>query len=144
MFSGKDTPTLCFELWAQRNEPLAGLFHQLTPSAFLKPYPVTKELGRSIYFAFRGSKWYARPVTLAGKAEGRMKSAELYHACRYPAWHFFILHSSFIFPKMAECRGLAPLARRYALVSTEARFACPVGIPKMVHVAGLAPATFPS
>src|ERR1039457_4944781 len=32
--------------------------------------------------------------------------------------------------KMAECRGLAPLARRHALVSTEARFACPVGIPK--------------
>src|ERR1017187_9200783 len=31
---------------------------------------------------------------------------------------------------MAECRGLAPLARRHALVSTEARFACPVGIPK--------------
>jgi hypothetical protein len=23
-----------------------------------------KGLGRSIYFAFRGSKWYARPVTL--------------------------------------------------------------------------------
>ena len=30
---------------------------------------------------------------------------------------------------MAECRGLAPLARRHALVSTEARFACPVDIP---------------
>src|SRR5512138_816954 len=32
--------------------------------------------------------------------------------------------------KMAECRGLAPLARRHAFVSTEARLACPVGIPK--------------
>src|SRR5256884_8372669 len=30
---------------------------------------------------------------------------------------------------MAECRGLAPLARRHALVSTEARFARPVDIP---------------
>ncbi len=30
---------------------------------------------------------------------------------------------------MAECRGLAPLARRHALVSTEARPACPVDIP---------------
>src|SRR5438046_7428603 len=30
---------------------------------------------------------------------------------------------------MAECRGLAPLARRHALVSTEARSACPVDIP---------------
>ena len=30
---------------------------------------------------------------------------------------------------MAECRGLAPLARRHALVSTEARHACPVDIP---------------
>src|SRR3974377_652287 len=29
---------------------------------------------------------------------------------------------------MAECRGLAPHARRHALVSTEARFACPVRI----------------
>src|ERR1035441_6283659 len=32
--------------------------------------------------------------------------------------------------KMAECRELAPLARRHALVSTEARLACPVDIPK--------------
>ncbi len=32
---------------------------------------------------------------------------------------------------MAECRGLAPLARKHALVSTEARFACPVDIPEM-------------
>src|SRR5437660_11105631 len=31
--------------------------------------------------------------------------------------------------EMAECRGLAPLARRHALVSTEARLACPVDIP---------------
>src|SRR5436309_13774455 len=30
---------------------------------------------------------------------------------------------------MAERRGLAPLARRHALVSTEARFARPVDIP---------------
>ena len=30
---------------------------------------------------------------------------------------------------MAECRGLAPLAQRHALVSTEARLACPVDIP---------------
>ena len=41
---------------------------------------------------------------------------------------------------MAECRGLAPLARRHALVSTEARLACPVDIPEMVRVTGLAPA----
>ena len=32
--------------------------------------------------------------------------------------------------KVAECRGLAPLARRHALVSTEARLACPVDIPE--------------
>ena len=32
---------------------------------------------------------------------------------------------------MAECRGLAPHARRHALVSTEARLACPVGIPEI-------------
>jgi len=30
---------------------------------------------------------------------------------------------------VAECRGLAPLARRHALVSTEARLARPVDIP---------------
>src|SRR5665213_1853311 len=30
---------------------------------------------------------------------------------------------------MAECRGLAPLARKHALVSTEARLARPVDIP---------------
>ena len=47
------------------------------------------------------------------------------------------------YARMAECRGLAPLARRHALISTEARFACPVGIPTMVRVAGVAPATFP-
>ena len=77
---------------------------------------------------------------------------------------------------MAECRGLAPLARRHALVSAETRLARPVDIPngagirgdelvvepqaslspdqnherpipaqaKLVRVAGLAPATFPS
>ena len=45
--------------------------------------------------------------------------------------------------RLAECRGLAPLARRHAFVSTEARLACPVGIPEMVRVAGVAPATFP-
>ncbi len=32
--------------------------------------------------------------------------------------------------KMAECRGLAPLARRHALFSKQARFACPAGIPE--------------
>src|SRR6266487_4776243 len=32
--------------------------------------------------------------------------------------------------RLAECRGLAPLARRHALVSTEARSPCPVDIPK--------------
>ena len=45
-------------------EPLAGLFHQLTPSAFKNRNSARKGLGRSSYFAFRGSKWYARPVTL--------------------------------------------------------------------------------
>src|SRR5213593_4807368 len=37
----------------------------------------------------------------------------------------FELHAQ----RMAECRGLAPLARGHALVSNEARFACPVDIP---------------
>ena len=46
------------------SEPLAGLFHQLTPSTFKIRIQVMKGLGRSSYFAFRGSKWYARPVTL--------------------------------------------------------------------------------
>src|SRR5919197_3629584 len=40
--------------------------------------------------------------------------------------------------RMAECRGLAPLARGHALVSTEARSACPVGIPDLVGVGRLA------
>ena len=31
-------------------------------------YNKMKGLGRSIYFAFRGSKWYARPVTLRNPA----------------------------------------------------------------------------
>jgi hypothetical protein len=36
---------------------------------------------------------------------------------------------------MAECRGLAPLALvGHALVSTEARLACPVGIPEMAEL----------
>ena len=48
----------------ESDEPLAGLFHQLTPSAFKNRNSARKGLGRSIYFAFRGSKWYARPVTL--------------------------------------------------------------------------------
>ena len=42
------------------------------------------------------------------------------------------------YARMAECRGLAPLARRHALVSTEARLARPVDIPKMVGVGRLA------
>ncbi len=42
--------------------------------------------------------------------------------------------------KVAECRGLAPLARRHALFSKQARFACPVDIPEMVRVTGFAPA----
>src|SRR5438128_1038594 len=44
---------------------------------------------------------------------------------------------------MAECRGLAPLARRHALFSKQARLACPVGIPKMVGVGRLAPPRLP-
>ena len=40
-----------------------------------------------------------------------------------------LLTSAATFRKMAECRGLAPLARRHALVSTEARLARPVDIP---------------
>jgi hypothetical protein len=32
--------------------------------ALSKSASIMKGLGRSIYFAFRGSKWYARPVTL--------------------------------------------------------------------------------
>ena len=42
------------------------------------------------------------------------------------------------YARMAECRGLAPLARRHALVSTEARFARPVDIPESVGVGRLA------
>src|SRR5437762_13632816 len=30
---------------------------------------------------------------------------------------------------MAECRGIAPHARRHALFSKQARFACPIDIP---------------
>src|SRR2546425_11306369 len=41
----------------------------------------------------------------------------------------FRLVSHQLSAKLAECRGLAPLARRHALVSTEARFPCPVDIP---------------
>jgi hypothetical protein len=62
---------------------------------------------------------------------------------------FCILSSDFFLQKMAECRGLAPLARRHALVSTEVRLARPVDIPwpakpklgerRLVPVAGLAP-----
>ena len=37
---------------------------------------------------------------------------------------------------LAECRGLAPHARRHALVSTEARPACPVDIPNLVLAFG--------
>jgi hypothetical protein len=41
---------------------------------------------------------------------------------------------------MAECRGLAPQSQlRIALVSTEARPACPVDIPFPVRVIGFAP-----
>ena len=43
---------------------------------------------------------------------------------------FCILPSYFFLEKVAECRGLAPLARRHALVSTEARLARPVDIPE--------------
>ena len=42
---------------------------------------------------------------------------------------FCILPSYFFLEKVAECRGLAPLARGHALVSTEAWLACPVDIP---------------
>ncbi len=55
-------------LWGQGIKPLAGLFHRLTPSAFKNLDKEMKGLGRSIYFAFRDSKWYARPVTLRNPA----------------------------------------------------------------------------
>jgi hypothetical protein len=48
---------------SQRIKPLAGLFHRLAPSTS-KVNEGRKWLGRSICFAFRGSKWYARPVML--------------------------------------------------------------------------------
>ena len=38
-------------------KPLAGLFHRLTPSLSRRCYDSGKGVGRSIYFAFRGSKW---------------------------------------------------------------------------------------
>src|SRR4051812_22505930 len=47
-----------------------------------------------------------------------------------------IFQSSILAAKKTECRGLAPLARRHTLVSTEARHACPVDIPKGRGVAG--------
>ena len=44
---------------------------------------------------------------------------------------------------VAECRGLAPLARRHALFSKQARFARPVDIPQLVAREGIAPSTIP-
>jgi hypothetical protein len=41
-------------------KPLAGLFHRLAPSTS-KVNEGRKWLGRSICFAFRGSKWLAEP-----------------------------------------------------------------------------------
>ena len=69
-----------------------------------------------------------------GHKTGQIFLEKHIHSCRWLK----------VFEPLAECRGLAPLARRHALVSTEARLACPVGIPEMVRVAGFAPATFPS
>jgi hypothetical protein len=70
------------------------------------------------------TKWYARPVTLRNPGTHLVRPAN-------KAAVLFELRAL----KMAECRGLAPHARRHALVSTEARLACPVGIPEMVRMA---------
>jgi len=55
-------------LWGQGIKPLAGLFHRLTPSAFKNLDREMTARGRSSCFAFRDSKWYARPVTLRNPA----------------------------------------------------------------------------
>lgn len=71
------------------------------------------------------SERYARPVTLRNPGTYLVRPA-------YKAAVLFELRAL----KMAECRGLAPLALiRHAFVSTEARLACPVGIPEMVRLA---------
>ena len=51
-----------------KNKPLAGLFHRLKPIAAQNLDKELKGLGRSIYLAFKSSKWYARPVTLRNPA----------------------------------------------------------------------------
>ena len=66
----------------------------------------------------RDGNWCARPVS-----SGTRHSSSAMRGIGPPV--HFELHAQW----MAECRGLAPLARRHALVSTEARFACPVDIP---------------
>src|SRR5262249_48910451 len=59
-------------LLKENDEPLAGLFHQLTPALSRRHHKMagasgrknsgltkSERAGRSIYFAFRGSKWFA-------------------------------------------------------------------------------------
>jgi hypothetical protein len=81
-------------------------------------------LGRSIYFAFRDSKWYARPVTLRDQA---LQYDSAYKAA--PGGGPPLLFELRALPakRPAECRGLAPHARRHALVSTEG----PGGLPSL-------------
>jgi hypothetical protein len=58
------------------------------------------------------------PHPQRGQAEGRMTDAET----NQPS-PFYILHLPFFLREVAECRGLAPLARRHALFSKQARHA---------------------
>ncbi len=57
-------PPSAWRHWLGKCEPLAGLFHQLTPGAFKNRSSAAKGLDRSIYFAFRGSKWLSRQAML--------------------------------------------------------------------------------
>ena len=115
---------------------------------------------------------YARDEDLTGENRVSREGLEEFLS-NYFRSGFSVVSRSGPTAKMAECRGLAPLARGHALVSTEARLACPVDIPlsivlvlflvlvidsrrsrtrtrtttraitNLVRVAGLAPATFP-
>src|SRR5216117_2317843 len=72
----------------------------------------------------RGASGNRRPY-LDRKQSGWQKLGAFYR----PASVNSVFSCSTRLLKLAECRGLAPLARGHALVSTEARLACPVDIP---------------
>src|SRR5262245_21070445 len=76
--------------------------------------------GRSIYFAL------GDVFSLLRVGSGELRSSQ--GASGLPRLST-LNTNSLNFSKVAERRGLAPQARRLALVSTEARFACPVDAP---------------